>query len=285
MRFGPRSLALCLIAVIGCQQSSSPRGADVRDPPQVGPPSNALLTGTLSCSGRGCHADFERPTVKDQAPSRYSYTRWLHQDPHTRAYRVLFEPLAVEMGKKLDIKNVAEEPRCLVCHCTPQASRDEPGGARGTHLRSRLRGMPRTGSRLVGSSPGCRLEEDDEGRKTRGVPNGQDELAAESRRPRRGLRRLSRRCSGGAGTRSAGSRHEPRLHRGRPSAFTVRVRILPRQRTEALGGENGLGNKSEPLARRARRGRLRGTRLAGRPGSIGSFRPPAARRPRHRLRR
>jgi hypothetical protein len=83
------------------------------------------LTGTLSCSGRGCHADFERPDLKDQHAYKYSYTRWLNHDPHTRAYKVLFESLAEEMGKKLGIANVAAEPRCLVCHCTPQAASRE----------------------------------------------------------------------------------------------------------------------------------------------------------------
>jgi hypothetical protein len=80
------------------------------------------LTGTLSCSGRGCHADFERPDMKDQPISRISYTRWLLNDPHTRAYQVLYDPLARQMGEKLGIKNVATEPRCLACHCTPQAA-------------------------------------------------------------------------------------------------------------------------------------------------------------------
>jgi hypothetical protein len=119
-------LALPILCSAGCHQASAPTGPAPKDPPQASPPSTALLTGTLSCSGRGCHADFERPDVKDQSPSRFSYTRWLHQDPHTRAYQVLFEPLAVEMGKKLGIANVGEEPRCLVCHCTPLAARNDP---------------------------------------------------------------------------------------------------------------------------------------------------------------
>jgi len=121
-------LTLLLVAssTMGCHQVSAPTGPAPKDPPQASPPSTALLTGTLSCSGRGCHADFERPDVKDQSPSRFSYTRWLHQDPHTRAYQVLFEPLAIEIGKKLGIANVGEEPRCLVCHCTPLAARNDP---------------------------------------------------------------------------------------------------------------------------------------------------------------
>ncbi len=110
----------------GCQPSSKLTSGTLKDPPQVGPESTAPLTGTLSCSGRGCHADFDRPDLKDQSAYRVSYTRWLLHDPHTRAYKVLFEDLAQEMGKKLGIADVAAEPRCLVCHCTPQAAAKDP---------------------------------------------------------------------------------------------------------------------------------------------------------------
>jgi hypothetical protein len=111
----------------GCGGDVKRSGPLPKDPPQVAAEKTSKhpLTGTLSCSGRGCHADFERPDVKDQPPSRFSYTRWLHDDPHARAYKVLFEPLAQEMGKKLGI-NVTEDARCLACHCTPQAAANEP---------------------------------------------------------------------------------------------------------------------------------------------------------------
>jgi hypothetical protein len=123
-------LVLFGACAVGCQPVHPQAGVGVKDPPQVGPESTAPLTGTLSCSGRGCHADFERPDLKDQPVYRISYTRWLHRDPHTRAYKVLYEPLAVEMGKKLGIKDVGTEPRCLVCHCTPQAAESETIAAR-----------------------------------------------------------------------------------------------------------------------------------------------------------
>ncbi len=115
-------LAILGVCTGGCQQSSVLTSGTLKDPPQVGPESTAPLTGTASCSGRGCHADFERPDLKDQPAWRVSYTRWVLHDPHTRAYKVLYEDLAQEMGKKLGIADVAAEPRCLVCHCTPQAA-------------------------------------------------------------------------------------------------------------------------------------------------------------------
>jgi hypothetical protein len=110
----------------GCGPAASRRVEDGKDPPQVvASPQPQPLAGTLSCSGRGCHADFERPDNEQVPPSRSSYTRWLHHDPHTRAYQVLSEPLAQEMGRKLGF-DVTTDKRCLVCHCTPLASRDEP---------------------------------------------------------------------------------------------------------------------------------------------------------------
>jgi hypothetical protein len=117
-------VALLLAVAAGCKESAAPHGERPKDPPQAKQEGRPPLVGVHSCSGRGCHAAFEQPGA-DPSPSRSSFTRWLHHDPHARAYQVLLEPLAQKMGKELGV-DVTTEPRCLVCHCTPPlASRND----------------------------------------------------------------------------------------------------------------------------------------------------------------
>src|SRR5205814_170817 len=76
-----------------------------------------LLTGTASCSARGCHGSLtpaaENPVQFDE------YTRWQRHDPHTRAYQVLFSDRSKEIVKRLNLDAAPEEPRCLACHVNP----------------------------------------------------------------------------------------------------------------------------------------------------------------------
>src|SRR5437867_3765174 len=78
---------------LGCRQHSQPT-SNPAGPPQLSPHSDALLTGTASCSGRGCHASIEPgPSL-----SRSSYSRWLHHDPHANAFTALLSERARKMG-------------------------------------------------------------------------------------------------------------------------------------------------------------------------------------------
>jgi hypothetical protein len=47
---------------------------------------------------------------------------WIQRDPHTRAYQVLFDPLAKEIASRLGLAGGAHEaPACLSCHTQPAA--------------------------------------------------------------------------------------------------------------------------------------------------------------------
>ncbi len=82
--------------------------------------------GTASCSASNCHggdrSGGNRPPVSnDGHRTRDStwggeYSIWLQQDPHARAYDVLFDDLSVQMGERLGIEKVHESNRCLNCH-------------------------------------------------------------------------------------------------------------------------------------------------------------------------
>jgi hypothetical protein len=129
----PTCVLVLLATLSGCQQpvSTTPAG-QIRDSPQVIERKPQPLEGTLSCSGRGCHADLDRSGKGSRGISSCSYSLWLDNDPHANAYRVLSEPRGQEMAQALGIKDVTAEPRCLACHVTPQAAdllrdtRDQP---------------------------------------------------------------------------------------------------------------------------------------------------------------
>lgn len=114
-------IALLVSPMIGCGQ---PAGSGSWPPvtaaaPPGGGPAAGVLTGTPSCSNRGCHGDFERDKAE---PFKHAYTTWLAHDPHTNAYRSLESKLGQEIGAKLGIDPTRDE-RCLACHMTPQAAR------------------------------------------------------------------------------------------------------------------------------------------------------------------
>ncbi|MCI0460790.1 MAG: cytochrome c family protein [Gemmataceae bacterium] len=89
-------------------------------------PGGIQLTGTASCSGRGCHGSL-KPTLDrkpDDPVQLDEYTRWLLHDKHANAHAVLFNKRSQRMAELLNIpKDKAhEEPRCLACHSNPFAS-------------------------------------------------------------------------------------------------------------------------------------------------------------------
>ena len=119
-------LAVLLAALLvgaglsGCQQPIGTTTASrIKDPEQAPEPGPRLLEGTLSCSGRGCHASLDQP---EKGPLwQCSYSLWLDNDPHANAYRVLSEPKGRQMARALN-DDVTKNPRCLACHVTPQAA-------------------------------------------------------------------------------------------------------------------------------------------------------------------
>ena len=85
----------------------------------VAPPREVLGAG--SCSSSGCHA----AAVEGHAAWESAYTVWASRDRHTRAYRVLHEPLAKQIVAALAARDPArpqppayENKACLGCHAT-----------------------------------------------------------------------------------------------------------------------------------------------------------------------
>ena len=79
------------------------------------------VLGAGSCSSSGCHA----AAVDGHAAWESAYTVWASRDRHTRAYRVLHEPLAKQIVAALAARDPArahppahENQACLGCHAT-----------------------------------------------------------------------------------------------------------------------------------------------------------------------
>lgn len=136
-------LPLLLAVCAGCQQTQpvgekkpAIQAAKDQDRPST---SDAIFTGTQSCSNRGCHASLDQSNAeKDPLPC--SYTLFYSQgDPHAQAWDVLSsKPKARQMAKLLHpeadadkdglmkdgVTAVAKDRRCLACHATPQSAYD-----------------------------------------------------------------------------------------------------------------------------------------------------------------
>jgi hypothetical protein len=79
------------------------------------------VLGAGSCTSSGCHA----AAVEGHAAWQSSYTVWSTRDRHTRAHRVLFEPLAERIVAALAVRDPAQPPvpahqhtACIGCHAT-----------------------------------------------------------------------------------------------------------------------------------------------------------------------
>jgi len=90
------------------------------NPTRPVPPPRALL-GAGSCTSSGCHA----AAVDGHAAWQSSYTVWAARDPHSRAERVLHEPLAVQIVTLLAARDPSrpavpahEHTACIGCHAT-----------------------------------------------------------------------------------------------------------------------------------------------------------------------
>lgn len=80
-----------------------------------------------SCAAASCHGGGAVGQVGSEhstwAPEAQAQP---NSDPHNRAYRVLFNPVSVEMAKKLNLGEAHKADLCLKCHAVPTATAD-PG--------------------------------------------------------------------------------------------------------------------------------------------------------------
>lgn len=125
----------CLLALAaGCSRADSSRPAESASSVltrQSLP--HSLVMGEQSCASAGCHGQAGDEETKG-GPTRdwrTAYSVWFNEDPHRRAFAVLYTERAVEMYRNLnpEAKLSAEPPadipyeaflgeRCLGCHAT-----------------------------------------------------------------------------------------------------------------------------------------------------------------------
>lgn len=115
-------LALLAVRLRGTADRSAAASPDATasNPTRTVQPPRALL-GAGSCTSSGCHAS----AVEGHAAWQSSYTVWATHDPHTRAERVLHEPLAAQIVTLLAARDPSrpvvpahEHTACIGCHAT-----------------------------------------------------------------------------------------------------------------------------------------------------------------------
>ena len=126
------ALWAALLAGAGCSlqvESGSATGAPVTPPVTSGP---GTYTGMGSCASAGCHG---RPFNGSKRDWTTAYSVWLCEDPHRRAFEVLYAERSVEMYRNLQrATKLADdspadatyleflEQRCIGCHATERRS-------------------------------------------------------------------------------------------------------------------------------------------------------------------
>ena len=104
-------------------ESSSTTGVDDSPPPkteELSPHDHPLVLGPASCSSVNCHGAASGPSWKT------SYTVWITQDPHARAYDKLFASTSREIVRQLNRGNRLTPSayrayilqHCAACHAT-----------------------------------------------------------------------------------------------------------------------------------------------------------------------
>src|SRR5262245_57352679 len=115
-------LALALLA-------GPPAPAARPQPAGEAPRAAPQYIGVASCAAAGCH---NAGGPAGQAGSEYG--TWVSQDPHARAFQVLYDERSERMVRNLYNPShklpAAETPLCLKCHATGEAAAKEQFGER-----------------------------------------------------------------------------------------------------------------------------------------------------------
>ena len=118
-----------LVIVCGCQQATlslaepGDHNAAAAQPSGLRPP--GLFVGRSSCSAVACHGD----AVLEPVSWRNAYNHWETNDPHRRAFEVLYTERSVQMYRRLERVDSPQldddqylqflELKCIGCHATP----------------------------------------------------------------------------------------------------------------------------------------------------------------------
>jgi hypothetical protein len=77
--------------------------------------------GVASCASSSCHGSARElaatPVLQNE------YVTWSRHDPHANAWRVLREPAATKMARRLGLGEASSAPACLACHAEAAPAR------------------------------------------------------------------------------------------------------------------------------------------------------------------
>ena len=117
------SIAAVLVASIGATAAFLMAAAPKTQEEIPGPPpamrslpSAPRYVGAGSCAARACHGN---PNLTPGQEWNSSYAVWVENDPHARAYNVLFTPESKNMAAALNLGEPWKADRCLACHSMP----------------------------------------------------------------------------------------------------------------------------------------------------------------------
>jgi hypothetical protein len=93
-------------------------------PPPPGPVESSpaahrfRFVGSASCSASNCHGGDGSRTVQGTGDplSPQAYSMWAQQDPHARAFRVLYDKKSQQIAERLGLENAFTAKACLECH-------------------------------------------------------------------------------------------------------------------------------------------------------------------------
>jgi Cytochrome c554 and c-prime len=123
VRFFLLAAVVAVFTAIGAMaaylMAAGPRGLEeIPVPPVAIPtaPATPRYVGAGSCASRACHGN---PTLTPGREWSSSFAVWVENDPHARAYNVLFTQESKNMAAALDLGEPWKAQRCLSCHSAP----------------------------------------------------------------------------------------------------------------------------------------------------------------------
>ena len=84
------------------------------------PDKTTYTIGTSSCGTVSCHGG---PKSENHDVQTFSYTIWMNDDPHSKAYEVLHLPRSRTMARQLGLGEAHRAQQCLACHSMQDQSR------------------------------------------------------------------------------------------------------------------------------------------------------------------
>jgi hypothetical protein len=113
------ALATMIGATTAFLMAAAPQGPEVLPRPPIAiqsAPSRPRYVGAGSCAARACHGN---PNLTPGQEWNSSYAVWVENDPHARAYNVLFTTESKNMAAALNLGDPWKAERCLACHSMP----------------------------------------------------------------------------------------------------------------------------------------------------------------------